>query len=108
MFGDWAKTVLLDALAFWPSEVRSENHTRAVIDRVLDRRQRRSDARIVVNLAVFDRHVEVDADEQSLAGKGKIFYRQFRHRITGFSGLTRYSYRPLEAMYLIRSLTRQE
>jgi hypothetical protein len=36
-------------------------------DCVLDRRQRGGNARIVVNLPVFDGNVEVDADKNALA-----------------------------------------
>ena len=35
MFSDRTKTVLINTLAFRPAKVRSENHTRALLDRIL-------------------------------------------------------------------------
>src|ERR1043165_9031773 len=60
---DRFQTILLNALTFRPAKMRRENHTRTLLSGVVDRRQRSSDACVVLNLAVFDRHVEIDADE---------------------------------------------
>jgi len=79
MFGDGTKRIFLDTLAFWSSEVRGENYACAVVDGVLDCRKRSSDAGVVVNFAVFDRDVEVDAKKHALATKSKIFYRKLSH-----------------------------
>ena len=45
----------------------AQDHRRARVEQVLDRRQRRADARVVGDRAVLDRHVEVDAHEHALA-----------------------------------------
>src|SRR4029079_18380375 len=79
VFGDRTKAVFIITLTFRASKMRRKNHARAVVDRILNRWKRSCDARVVVNLAVFDGHVEVDADKQSLATKLKIFNRQFSH-----------------------------
>src|SRR5215213_4197495 len=39
MFRDWTQTVFLYALTFGPSKMRGKNYARAVLDRVLNRRQ---------------------------------------------------------------------
>ena len=67
-------------LALRPAEVRGENHRRALVERVLNRRQRRGDARVVGDRAVLERHVEVDADEDTLAAQIEILDRVFVHR----------------------------
>jgi hypothetical protein len=67
------QTVLIDALTFRPAQVRRENHTRALLDCILDRRQRRTYPRIVINLPILDRNVEIDPDKNALAVKLEIF-----------------------------------
>src|ERR1044072_5023444 len=79
MLSDRTQTVLINTLTFRSSQVRRKNHARALIDRVLNRRKRSCDARIVVTLAVFDRHVEVDAHKKPPATKLQILYRKFSH-----------------------------
>ncbi len=59
-------------LAFRSPEMRRQDDRGALVERVLDRRQRRADARVVGNRAVLDRHVEVHADEDALAGEIEI------------------------------------
>ena len=49
--------------------MRGEDDARAVLARVAHRRQRRRDARRVGDRAVLQRDVEVDADEDALAGE---------------------------------------
>ena len=44
-----------------------EDDGRAAVQRVRDRRQRRLDARVVLDLAVGERDVEIDANEDALA-----------------------------------------
>jgi hypothetical protein len=73
VFSDRTKTVLLNALAFRAAKMRSQDHTRAVLDRVFNRRQRRSYARVVVNLPLLDGNVEVDTDKNTLSTKLEIF-----------------------------------
>ena len=52
-------------LALRTSEVRREHDGRALVERVLDRRQRRRDPRVVGDRPFLDRDVEVDADEHT-------------------------------------------
>src|SRR5215831_11218449 len=67
-------------LALRASKMARQNYSRrALIERVLDRRQRRANARVVADDAVFQRHVEVDANEDALTLQGEIFNRQLRH-----------------------------
>ena len=66
------QAVLRIHLALRTAEVRGQDRRRAVVQRVRDRRQRRSDARVVADFAVFERHVEVDADEHTLAAQIEI------------------------------------
>ena len=61
--GDRPQRQLRVRLAFRPAEMAGENRRRAVRQRVLDRRQRRADPRVVRDRAVLDRDVEVDADQ---------------------------------------------
>src|SRR5439155_3709691 len=66
--------------ALRPPEVARQNYrSRALIERVLDRRERRANTSVVADDAVFQRHVEVDANEDALALELKIFNRQLRH-----------------------------
>ena len=50
-----------------PAQVRAEDQPRAALEQQLDRGQRRADARVVGDLAVLERHVEVDPGEHALA-----------------------------------------
>jgi len=53
-------------LALRAPQVRGENdHGRARVERVLDRRQRCRDARVVADRAALERDVEVDTDEHA-------------------------------------------
>ena len=56
-------------------EVRTEHDARAALDQVLERRQRRADARVVGDLlgALLERHVVVDAHEHALALDRELF-----------------------------------
>src|SRR5215467_7610945 len=67
-------------LALRASEMAREDYRRrALVERVLDSWQRRANARVVADDAVFQRHVEVDANEDALTLQGEIFNRQLRH-----------------------------
>ena len=66
-------------LAFRPAQMAREDDGRALLERVLDRRQRGPDARVVADHAVLERDVEVHADEDALAGEVEIPDRQLRH-----------------------------
>jgi hypothetical protein len=67
------------ALAVGASEVAHEDDGRALVEQVVDRRQRRGDALVVFDFSVFDGNVEVDAHEDALAGHREIFDEQFGH-----------------------------
>ena len=54
-------------LAVGPAEMAGQDDPRALAEQVADRRDRGADARIVGDLAVLERDVEVDADEDALA-----------------------------------------
>jgi hypothetical protein len=80
MFRHRTKTVFLDTLSLGPSKVRSENYACLLLGRVLNRRQRSPYARVVVNLAIFNGNVEVDANEDAFATKIEIFDRELSHK----------------------------
>src|SRR2546423_10002587 len=125
MLRHWPQAVLLRALALRPSQVRREYDARAVLDRVPDGRQRRADARVVLDPPVFHGHVEVHAHEDALALEVEVFDGKLIHRGAGFWVLSAggaYAatgqhpepstwhppYSPFPAMNLMRSRTRQE
>src|SRR5687768_673697 len=81
MIGDRAERVLLDALAFRATQMGSKYYARPLLERVFDRGQAGSDARVVLNLAVFNRNVEIYADENALTLQIEVFNGELRHRI---------------------------
>ena len=70
--GDRLQGVLGIGFAFRPPEMRRQDDRGALVECVIDRRQRRADASVVGNRAVLDRHVEVHADEDARAGEIEI------------------------------------
>src|ERR1043166_8085489 len=56
-----------------------EDNFRALIDRVFDRRRCPLDPRVVSDLAVFDRDIEVDTNKNALSPDLDIFDRLFVH-----------------------------
>ena len=80
VLGHGSKAVLLDALALRPSQMRREDDTRAVVNRVLNRRQRGTYARVVLDHAVLHRHVEVNADKDALALEVEVFDGKLAHK----------------------------
>ena len=80
--GDRPQAHLRIRLALRPSEVRrQDDDARAVVQCVGDRRQRRGDAGVVADHAVLERHVEVDADEDALAGDVEVANRAVWSRV---------------------------
>src|SRR6267142_677635 len=67
MLGHWAKAVFLDAFALGPTKVRRQNYAGAIVHRILDGRQRGLHSRVVINFAVLDGHVEVNANKDALS-----------------------------------------
>ncbi len=67
-----AKAHRRDGLALGTAEVRAEDDLGLVAERVLDGGERLADARVVGDDAVFERHVEVDADEHALVGEVEV------------------------------------
>ena len=65
--------------SFGPSQMTGQNDGGAMIEREPYRRQRGANARVVADDAVFERHVEVDPDEEPLALKIEIANRQLGH-----------------------------
>jgi hypothetical protein len=65
--GDRPQAQLRGRFPLRASEMAGEHDGRAMVDRVLDGRQRRADPGVVANHPVLQRHVEVDADEDALA-----------------------------------------
>src|SRR5688500_7685128 len=66
VFGDGSEAVLFRALAFRPTEMRGEDDPRAALAGVFDRRQRGADARIVFDMPVLERNIEINAHENAL------------------------------------------
>ncbi len=65
--GGGRKRILLVALAFGPAEVRGQNESRPIFERIPDAWKRRAYTRIIRNIALgVERHVEVDAHEDAL------------------------------------------
>ena len=75
--GPQAEAVL--DLAVGPAEVAREDDPRAVGEQVVDGRDGGADARVVGDLAVLERDVEVDADEDALAGDVDVADGQLVH-----------------------------
>ena len=65
--------------AVGPAEVASQDDPGALSEQIADGRNRGPDARVVGHLAVFERDVEVDAQEHTLAGGVEVADRQFVH-----------------------------
>jgi len=59
--------------------VRGQNHARAFINRKLNRRNGRRDARVVGDLAVFERNVEINTNENSLPRQVEIANGKLGH-----------------------------
>ena len=73
--GHRRQAVLRIDFALGAAEMRSEHESRAALDGQTKRRQRFADARIVRNARTFERHVEIHADENALAGQIEIANR---------------------------------
>jgi len=67
MVFDGLQAVLINTLTFGSAKMRSKYHARVVVDRILNCRKRGADASVVVNLAVLEWNVEVDANEDAFA-----------------------------------------
>ena len=74
-----AEAHLGNGLAFGASQMRGEDQARAGAERFLERRQRGADARVVLDDAVLERHVEIGADEDPLATDLERIHRKFVH-----------------------------
>ena len=49
------------------AQVACKDNTRTMVDQVFDGRERSTDARIVFDLAIFERYVEIYAHKHALA-----------------------------------------
>jgi hypothetical protein len=63
----WAEAVFLIALALRSPQMRSQDYTRAPLGRILNRRQRSTYTRIILNHSVLERHVEIHTYKDPLA-----------------------------------------
>ena len=61
--------------------MRGENDFRALLDGIVYRRQRARNARVVLNRAVFDRHVEIHANENPFSFYIYVFDSFLVHKI---------------------------
>src|SRR5580765_4610110 len=71
------EAILCKLLSLRTSEVRSQHDLFRPVEDVADRRQRAVDAMRLADLAVIDRHVEVDTDEYGFAAEFQV--AQFAH-----------------------------
>ena len=62
--------------------MRGEEHLRALVERELDGRQRRADARVAGDPAALDRDVQIFADQDPLAGEILVRHAQHIHGAT--------------------------
>ncbi len=74
--------VLVVRLAVRTTEMRHQDHLAALLQDVLDRGQRRLDARVVGHLPVLQGDVEVHADEDALALQVEVADAELRHSPT--------------------------
>src|SRR5260370_31916737 len=72
LFRDGLHGIFQVRAAFGTAEMRSENEAGAFLDGKADRWERFADAGVVGDHAVFERNVEVHADEDALAAKVEI------------------------------------
>src|SRR5512145_451106 len=79
MFGHRFERVFHIALPLGPAQVRCQNHARALVNRELNRRDGRPDSRVVGDLAVFERNVEINTDENPLPRQVEVAYGKLRH-----------------------------
>ena len=70
-----ARTVLRIHFALGPPQMRGEHQPRAALGGQAQSRQRFADARVVRHTSAFERHVEIHADENALAGHFEIANR---------------------------------
>src|ERR1019366_8578130 len=81
--GRGLETVLRIGALLRAAEVAGADEPRTPLERVLDRRQRFADARVVGDLAAFEGHVEVDAQKDPLVLDGEIANRADPEERTG-------------------------
>jgi hypothetical protein len=66
------EAIFIDALTFGATQVRCENHACPVVRCVIDGRKRGANPGVVINATVFDRNVEINADEDAFTGEVEI------------------------------------
>ena len=64
----WRERKLRVEATFWSTEVAGQDDSRALLKRILNRRERAADPRVICDRAPLKRDVKVDADEDSLVG----------------------------------------
>src|SRR6202022_3088420 len=89
---DRSQRVFLDALTFRAAEVRHQNRLRLLLAKIIDRRQRFADSRVVCDFnlvaVLFDRHIEIDASQNALPANIDISDRKFRHYFPSISSIS--------------------
>src|SRR5690606_7270940 len=66
---DGCERVLRFVLALGPAQVRDHDHRRAGVEQRANGRERCADAPVVGDVAVLERHIEVAAEDHTLAGQ---------------------------------------
>src|SRR5215470_8193043 len=64
---DGSQRIFWIGAALWASEVRRQHQAAAFLDRQTQGRESFADARVVAHFSVFERNVEIDANENALA-----------------------------------------
>src|SRR4029077_13056339 len=75
--GNGPEAELRSDLSLRATQMAGENDCRALVDRVFDGGQRCANTCVVFNHAVFDRHVEVDADERAFPSQIEVANGRF-------------------------------
>ena len=70
----------LRVASFRPTEMRDERHGGAAISQQADRRQRRTDSRLIGDGSLFERDVEIDANEDALSFRIQVPHRALPER----------------------------
>ena len=76
-----AQAHLGNALTPGPAEVRAEHELRVARERVAKRRQGGADTRVILNDAISERYVEIDADEDTAPCHIEINHAQLLHSL---------------------------
>ena len=83
IIGDWPQRIFLNRLPFRPAEVRHQDRLRTVFAEIINRGKTFADAGVIgdgeVPIALFRRHIEIDADQDTLSAHVEISQGKFVH-----------------------------